>query len=1010
MCIMKTCTYSLVVFLTMIVFPLHTLGDEDTNIFLDDLQKRGIRFFLEEAHPESGLIYDRARFDGSEHPHDRAASMAGMGFALTALCIGQERGWIDPDTAYDRVLNTMRFIWEMEQVRGFYYHFVDIETGERIWDSELSTIDTALLVAGALTAGEYYKGTEVETLARKIYERVEWPWMLTDRGVFTMGWTPEEGFIRYYWGYYSEHKMLYLLAMSSPTHPVSPEVWHNWRRLPVITYGERTFLACPPLFTHQYSQSWFDFRNQRDAYADYHLNTILATRAQRQMFMDLSHVFPKFGEDLWGLTASDSPDGYVAWGGPPMTLDVPIDGTVTPYAAGGAISFTPDEALHTLQHMRNEYGDMILDRYGFSIAFNPHTGWVHPDIIGIDMGVTVISAENYRSGFVWDTFMRNPEAQKAMRLAGFRDIAPDLSESDRDYLEALAQDTWSSIQNLVHPDSGLPYVDETHPEETSLGDIGLYLTAIVAAYELDLINRDTASQRVGRALNSIRQFDTWKGFPPAWNVLDDGTPSPDNPSVSTTEAGLLAAGLITVGQALPETEETIRPLVENMEWDQFYDENRNALLGEFDRAHGQLNEDWILSPLASDSRIAVFLAVATGQAPSTLWDGLERNLKNRYHTEYFAPGWQGGGLFMAYMSGLWLDEAGTPALQSARNFTYAQMQHGEQLGFPVWGWSACIAPDGEVLGWDTLRDEIITPHASILALDQYPREVVANLRSLERLNLRDPNHGFYDSVDVGTRQIAETFLNRHQCMILITLANHLRNNVIRNYFQADPIVREGRYRIRDFHKPPFAHERSLFSLHPSPPDIRVRTPKQAVAFPYDGWEQVEWTHMTADNAYDSGNRTEGNEVEARFAFAWDEDHLHFTARLTTSAVANEYPDDEIAKGNCVELFLNPQNDGLRWKGTDDFQFGFAVEDRVWEWFNEAHEDVGAVVRSSDHGYTVEARIPWTTLRIEPEAGAVLQVSPAIHSVDEDTMAGLKLNWDWEPAGPGVRLGQLELVE
>ena len=985
-------------------------GAEDPNkAFLDELQQAGVRFFWEEANPDTGLIYDRARFDASAHPHDRVASMAGLGFGLTAICIGQERGWLDPDEAYERVLTTLRFLADdMPHVRGFYYHFVDIDTGERRWNSELSSIDTALLIAGVLTARQYYKGTEVEALATRIYERVEWPWMLTERGVFSMGWKPEEGFLPHYWGYYSEHKILTLLAMGSPTHPVEPETWHRWRREPVVTYGGRTFLACPPLFTHQYSQNWIDFRNRRDAYADYHLNTVLATRAQRDMFIDLSDVFPAFGKDLWGLTASDSPNGYVAWGGPPMTADPAIDGTVTPYAAGGAISVTPDEAIHTLRHMWDTYGDSVRDRYAFSVAFNPHTDWVAPDVIGIDIGVTVMAAENYRSEFVWNTFMKNPEIQHAMSLAGFKDIAPALPEKDQAYLRDLAKDTWRSISDLIHTESGLPYNDANRIGITSLNHIGLYLTAIVAAEELGLIDEDNAAQRIIRALRSIQQFATWNGFPANWYVLDDLSPSESDAWISPTETAIFAAGLMTVAASFPESQAMVQPLLEAIEWERFYDEERNVLIGGFHRETQTFNHDWTLPYLAADSRIAAFMAVASGRVPAELWDALGRAVTTRHHAEYMRPGWSGGGLYMAFMSGLWLDEQGTPALQSARNFAYAQMRHADHLGYPVWGWSASDSPTGGFLGWGRLRDEIVTPHASVLAIEHYPAEVVENLRMLDFMDARDPQYGFFDALDVASGRLARNFMHRHQCMILISLANYLEDHAVRNHFQSHPLVHQGRSRIADFREPPFAGARSLFTLQPSPDDLQSREQKQVTAIRFDDWQHAEWIDMTPDESFDSGSRTPRNEASARFAFAWDDDHLYFKAHVVTGAVENEYAPEEMFKGNCLELFVDPQNDGLRWGNTDDLQFGFSVEDRIWEWFGERHPPVSATVQSTPDGYTVQAEIPWTTLNVEAESGTLLQVSPALHSVDPSDRTFLKLNWDWEPVGPVVRLGLLEL--
>ena len=417
----------------------------DERAFLEELSRRSFLFFWEQADPATGLIADRARADGSNRP--QVASIAAVGFGLTGLCIAAERGWVERDAAYERVLKTLRYLWhEMPHERGFFYHFVDRSTGERVWDCELSSIDTALLLAGALTARQYFPDTEVAELARKLYERVEWDWMMAGTDLMNMGWTPEGGFLHAEWDNYSEHLILYLMAIGSPTHPIEPRIWHTWARRPEITYARKHFLACPPLFTHQYSQAWVDFRGRRDDYADYWMNSVLATRAQRRMSILMQDRFPKWGPKLWGVTASDAADHYRAWGGPPATDD--LDGTVVPCAAAGSIPFAPDITIPTLRHMYEAYGDEIWTHYGFVDAFNPHTGWVNDDVIGIDVGITLVQIENHRSGFVWEHFMANAAIRRAMELAGFREIEMNEDGSypvrhNRDGHETSIYRTWT---------------------------------------------------------------------------------------------------------------------------------------------------------------------------------------------------------------------------------------------------------------------------------------------------------------------------------------------------------------------------------------------------------------------------------------------------------------------------------------------------------------------------------------------------------------------------------------
>lgn len=404
------------------------IGSDD-DAFLEDLEHRSFRFFYDHADPNTGLVLDRARTDGQahgpEHPSHRVASSASTGFGLTALCVAAERGWIPRDEARRRVVTTLRFFAEhAPQERGWFLHWMDQRTGERRWRSEYSSIDTALLLAGVLTARGYFQGDpEVDILATHIYERVDFQWMLAGHPtLLSHGWRPETGFIKTRWDTYSEHLILQLLAVGSPTHPVTPRAWLAWQR-ERITYAGRTYLTGGPLFVHQYSHAWVDFRGRRETwypYTDYFRNSADATRAHRQFCIDLSKEFPGYAADVWGITASDSARGYVAWSGPPRHPD--IDGTVVPCAAAGSLMFTPDISLPALRAMRRLYGERVWGRYGFADAFNPTTGWTGPDVIGLDLGITILSAENLRTGNVWRWFMRNPEIPRALDRVGLRKV------------------------------------------------------------------------------------------------------------------------------------------------------------------------------------------------------------------------------------------------------------------------------------------------------------------------------------------------------------------------------------------------------------------------------------------------------------------------------------------------------------------------------------------------------------------------------------------------------------
>jgi hypothetical protein len=396
--------------------PDYLLSDVDSAL-LEEVQERSFRFFDEQTDPVSGLTRDRASADGGRSK--APASIAATGFALTTWCIADQRGWLQAGEARTRVLRTLGFVLgHVPHAHGWIYHFLDARTGRRAWDCEASTIDTALFLQGALGAREYFNDSAVTALVDAIYARIDWKWALNGGATLSHGWRPETGFIAYRWDSYAEMLGLYLLGIGAPGTALPAQTWHSWKRGPIVSYGGRTFIQCPQLFTHQYSHAWFDFRGLRDDYADYWQNSIDATLAQREWCSSRTADFPRWSRDLWGVTASDGPRGYMAWGGPFGATDK-IDGTLVPCAPGGSLPFAPRECLAALQAMRKTGGKQIWRRYGFVDAFNPQTGWVSPDVIGIDVGITLVMAENLRSGQVWRDFMRAPEVQRGLELAGF---------------------------------------------------------------------------------------------------------------------------------------------------------------------------------------------------------------------------------------------------------------------------------------------------------------------------------------------------------------------------------------------------------------------------------------------------------------------------------------------------------------------------------------------------------------------------------------------------------------
>ncbi len=383
--------------------------------FLDQIQQASFLFFWEQASPTTGQVKDRALAAGNDTR--TVASIAATGFGLTALCIGHKRGYGDASQIQARVTTTLTYLLNsLPNVNGFYYHFVDMNTGARQWACELSSIDTALLLCGVLTCRQYFQDATIQSLATQIYNRVNWPWMLNGGAAFSMGWKPESGFLASRWDTYCELMMIYLLAIGSTTNPVPASAWDAFTR-PSLTYQGLTYISnlSAPLFIHQYSHAWFDFRNKQDKYTNYFNNSITATQAHKLFCLSLQSQFKDYQSNLWGITSSDSAGGYTAWGGPPAMGQ--IDGSIVPCAAGGSVPFASSDCIAVMRNIRATY-PQAWQRYGFVDAFNPLTNWYDADVIGIDAGITMLMAENQRSSFVWNTFMANPEAQQAFAAVG----------------------------------------------------------------------------------------------------------------------------------------------------------------------------------------------------------------------------------------------------------------------------------------------------------------------------------------------------------------------------------------------------------------------------------------------------------------------------------------------------------------------------------------------------------------------------------------------------------------
>lgn len=407
--------------LTPALLPLPGSLTTQDDAFLNQLEQASFLFFWEQGNPLTGLIKDRCNTRANDT--SIVASIASTGFGLTAICIAHMRGFVSHADARLRVVRTLAFLWhKLPTHRGFYFHFANINTGERVWDSEVSSVDTAILLCGVLTCKAHFaQDRDIVALAHAIYDRVDWGWVAEDTSILSMGWTPEYGFLPSRWGDYSELMMIYLLGLGSTKYALAPAAWLAWKRTLFEYDGLRYIGSYAPLFVNQYSQAWFDFRGKRDRYADYFQNSVIATDVHRLFCLSLNERFPDYTNALWGISASDSEKGYVVWGGPPALG--PIDGSVVPCAAGGSLPFLPAATMRVLNTIHDHYPNAWC-RYGFVDAFNPLTNWYDTDVIGIDVGITMLMAENVRSGFVWETFMKNPEARRGMNLAGFQTYTP----------------------------------------------------------------------------------------------------------------------------------------------------------------------------------------------------------------------------------------------------------------------------------------------------------------------------------------------------------------------------------------------------------------------------------------------------------------------------------------------------------------------------------------------------------------------------------------------------------
>ncbi|MBI2515539.1 MAG: hypothetical protein HYV95_01365 [Opitutae bacterium] len=849
---------------------------------LDDIERTAFKFFQEQTHPRTGLVRDRARADGSESVGK--ASIASSGYSFSAWVIATERGWVDRAAAVERVRMKLRFLVnEAQRHHGFFYHFMEMDTGKRAWQCELSSMDSALVYAGAIVAREYFADPEITALVNRMLGDVDWNWFLNDGQLVSLGWHDETGFSRYRWDRYSEHVLMSFLALGVSSKPLPAAYWHAWERKPLGHYADFVYVQEPPLFVHQFPQAYLDLRGRRDAEMDYFRNSQLATLAQRQMSIDLKPEFPLWSENLWGLAASDSATGYKAWGGPPRTLRFnALDGTIVPCAPAGSLPFEPEKTLVVLRYLKSTYGDRIWKRYGFVDAFNPHNGWVNADVIGIDQGISILQAENLRTGLIWKLFMQSPEAKLSLTKAGFLSYARGLDHDQQTEALARARSAWQALLTRPAPP-------------------GLQLTALLAAQQL--------------------------GFVTGNELLDAARPLLAAGGSDAT----YAAALITLRQMVPALAAEATRLLEAFAW-------QSLPAAE--------------PTLGAASRLGVFLQIAEGRRPASDWSKLTRTTQPVGPVHVLAPADAAG----AVLPGLWLDERSILSGASAAQLAYASL----------------VGPGAPA-----------SPLLPVLQLDQFPREALAAPARL-----------------LSTPEAAAAYL--------IAAANLLGDDSVRAAFQKDRLVQAGRTAIAEFAAAAFGPNTSVYAQRELAGAQTLKPQRSAVAvaasLPRAQWD---WQTVAGMEFKDSNAdiRPGDAPLSFRFAVTWDATALHFHAEVTDSPPGYNVPP---VRNRLIELYIDPDGDGLVWTGPKDYQFTYRVGVGAKEHFN--HVPCDALITPTADGYTVEASIPWASIGLTPKPGLEFGLTPAaITEGVKEWDAMLKLNWSYSTPLPGeFRLGRIRL--
>ena len=803
---------------------------KEENILLDEIEQACFQFFWMEADPHSGLVRDKTGVE--------VCSVASLGFSLAALPIGVERGYITHSEAKKRTLRILHTL-ESSNARheGMFCHYIDLKTGHATtqgYESGASSVDTALLIAGAITAGEYFGG-EIKEQVHRLYAQINWKAFVEpeSRQVY-MIWTPETWgemkgpghFDKPTWDWYSDETLLIsLLGCASPRKDFRLEIdeFKAWLRKRG-QYRDVDFVISwtGTLFTYMFAQCYYDFSRlgPDPTGVDWSFNTAMAVRANRDWCREQADKYPTYGRDRWGITAGSGPgDTYVVPGHQPRGADGndPEGGTLHPYGAGMSLPFARHDAIQALKHMRSLqingkplWQNPAQGGYGFPDGFNLDQNWISDTVIGIAHGPMLMLIENARTGLIWNLFMSNPSINAGIDRIGMASpeaLWPSLDLQDRAYLSELAEDTWQCIASFVNPKTGLPYDTSQAKEYSSVTNLGYYVACCAVAAKMDLISHREAVLRCRRVLDAYEKFEQWKGWSQSWNSVKTFKPMQDDPMVSVLDSGNMVAGFILGEQALPEIQEQVERIINKMDWNAVYDEKAQLLYGGYNMKQRQLASGWHVGDYAGDGRMAAFLAIAFEAAPKESWEKLNRETEEHFGLRIYRPGWLGGGLFMQSQDGLFLKEQFTPIGRSTANFAYAQMMYARLLGLDAWGWSACWSPDKRYLGYGGLEVPVITPHAAGMAAMYYPHQAVECLKILEGKGVRKPwkksgkrrDFGFRDSINLETGKMSNLYLPcLDQAMLFLSLANTLEEGLVQDLFITHPAVQRGMQLIDEY--------------------------------------------------------------------------------------------------------------------------------------------------------------------------------------------------------------------